>query len=98
MVYPASNMADGDPATCWRMNGDGTGQALTISIPGDARITSVGLINGYAKVDPTTGDDRYRQERRITHVTWQVPDGTAVEQSLSPMNRSVPSVPVPGRK
>lgn len=94
--YPAGNMTDSDPTTCWRMNGDAAGQQLTINVPAGTRITSVGLINGYAKVDPNTGDDRYRQERRITHVTWQFLDGSSVDQTLDPANRSVQSVPVPG--
>ncbi len=44
------------------------------------RITQVGLINGYAKVEP--GYDGYAANRRITSVEWEFADGTVIAQDL----------------
>jgi len=49
--YDARNMLDGVPSTCWRMPGDGSGETITVKLPDATRLTSVGLINGYAKTD-----------------------------------------------
>lgn len=70
--YAASNMLDGDPTTTWRMDGDGTGKVVTFAFEGPRTLTTVGLVNGYAKEDPATGTDRYAQTRRITRVSWTV--------------------------
>ena len=69
-------MLDGDPATAWRMDGDGSREVLTFTLDAARPVTTVGLLNGYAKTDPRTGEDRYGQERRITGVTWQVGEQT----------------------
>jgi hypothetical protein len=42
----------------------------------------VGLVNGYAKVDPATRVKRYGEYRRITKVTWTFANGAAFQQSL----------------
>ena len=65
-------MLDGDPETAWRMDGDGTGKTITFTLEDPATISRLGLVNGYAKTDPKTGEDRYAQGRRITTVTWTV--------------------------
>jgi hypothetical protein len=80
--YAAQNVVDGDPSTAWRTKGEAGGQSLTLSFPGPVTISEVGLINGYAKIDPKTGDNRYQQERRITSVQWEFDDGTDVDQTL----------------
>lgn len=74
------------------MNGDGSGQDLVFQLPYARTLYRVGLINGYAKTDPTTGVDRYTQERRITHVTWTFGDGTSLSQALDPTNRTMQTV------
>ncbi|MEO9324696.1 hypothetical protein ABFT23_14475 [Nocardioides sp. C4-1] len=78
--YDADNMLDGRPDTAWRMPGDGTGATITFTFPSPTRLTSVGLLNGYAKRDP--GYDGYLANRRITAVEWIFSDGTRVSQSL----------------
>lgn len=96
--YLPTNLLDGDPTTCWRVVGDGSGDTVTFTLPGVVRLTTLGLINGYAKTDPYSGADRYRQERRVTDVTWTFSDGTNVEQTLqdddpSPQTIDVTSPP-----
>lgn len=78
--YPVANMLDDDPATAYRIAGDGTGAEIIFTLDDDATITSVGMINGYAKTD---GDvDWYRSNRKIQRVVWSFDDGTEIEQTL----------------
>ncbi|KQW53351.1 hypothetical protein ASC77_03450 [Nocardioides sp. Root1257] len=89
--YEAANMLDGVPETCWRMPGDGTGEELVVTLPGNTRLRSVGMINGYAKQG---GDiDWYHGNRRIQQVEWVFDDGTTVPQTLGD-TASVQSVDV----
>jgi hypothetical protein len=81
--YDATNVLDDDPSTAWRVKGDGRGVTLTLTLPGPAHLTEVGLIPGYAKVDPATGTDRFTQERRISEVRWSFDDQTSVDQDLA---------------
>lgn len=82
MRYDAANLIDGFDDTAWRVTGDGTGVTITISLSTLSRITSVGLLPGYAKVDPFDGTDRWPQNRRPTAVEWVFDDGTTVRQDL----------------
>jgi hypothetical protein len=91
--YAASNMIDGAPDSAWRMEGDGTGQTLTFALETRRRVTEVGLVPGYNKVDPCDGADRFVQNRRPTAVTWIFDDGSEVTQSLSDV-RQLQSVAV----
>jgi hypothetical protein len=92
--YEASHLLDGDPTTAWRMDGDGTGAVLTFTLDTGRPIATLGLINGYAKTDPATGEDRYAENRRITHVTWIV-GGRAIEESLVDGSRQMQVVSFP---
>jgi hypothetical protein len=77
VVFDSSRLADDKSETAWRMDGDGSGRSITLSLDGPHRIVSVGLIPGYAQVDACDGSDRFAQNRRITKVTWQFDDGSA---------------------
>jgi hypothetical protein len=81
--FDAARLDDHQPGTAWRMDGDGSGQSLTLPLGGSHHVVSVGLIPGYAQVDACDGTDRFAQNRRITQVTWQFDDGTTVVQPLS---------------
>ncbi len=93
--YAAENLVDDDPTTAWRVRGDATGGEIVFDLGFPARILAVGLVNGYAKVDPASGADRYTQERRVTRVSWLFPDGTVVPQSLADDTRILQAVRVP---
>lgn len=85
VTYDGDNMLDGVPETTWRMAGDGTGQEITITLPQETTLRSVGLINGYAKtaVGPQGGKvDWYHGNRRIESVEWVFDDGSTVSQDL----------------
>ncbi|WP_179663941.1 NADase-type glycan-binding domain-containing protein [Nocardioides panaciterrulae] len=83
--YEGRNMLDGVPTTCWRMAGDGTGRTITFKLAQPTRLTSVGLINGYAK-SATDGAghelDWYHGDRRVLSVEWSFDDGSKLTQDL----------------
>ncbi len=90
--YDVENVLDGSPSTAWRTEGDATGSTLTFTFDGAVRLTEVGLVNGFAKVDPYDGTDRYAQGRRITAVTWTFRTATGpvpVRQTLRDGDRGV---------
>ncbi len=81
--YDGDLMVDGVSGTTWRIDGDATGRRLTFLLDGPHEVREVGLIPGYAKVDPCDGVDRFVQNRRVTEVTWSFDDGTSVAQTLT---------------
>ncbi|MCW2816853.1 MAG: hypothetical protein JWN84_4308 [Nocardioides sp.] len=89
--YDADNMLDGRDDTAWRAPGDATGATLGFRLAEPTRLTSVGLLNGYAKTDP--GYDGYTANRRVLAVEWVFDDGTVVVQDLG-TSRSVQSIDV----
>jgi len=95
--YRPDNVYDGDASTAWRCDGDGGGEKLTLELPGPTKIGEVGLVPEYAKTDPRSGVDRYRENNRITKVRWVFSDGTAVVQKLDPSveNRSMQTMRIP---
>jgi len=96
--YEAANVLDADPATAWRTEGNASGASLSFTFDSAVQITQVGLINGFAKVDPYDGTDRYDQGRRILSVTWTFdsPAGpVSVPQQLTDGDRDLQLVAVP---
>lgn len=77
--YDGENMLDGDPTTAWRMPGDGTGDEITVTLPEETRLRSVGIVNGYAKTEDV---DWYHGNRRVLRVEWVFDDGSSVIQAL----------------
>ncbi|MEZ0490798.1 hypothetical protein AB2L28_00920 [Kineococcus sp. TBRC 1896] len=95
--YEVSHVLDGRPSTAWRTEGDASGDTLVFTFDGTVRITEVGLVNGFAKIDPHDGADRYEQGRRITAVTWtfRTQGGpVAVQQTLRDGDREVQTTAV----
>jgi hypothetical protein len=95
--YPPANLHDGNMATAWRCNGDGIGETVTIALPGETPVGEVGLVPGYAKIDPRNGVDRYAENNRITKVRWTFTGGSSFVQTLdgSPDNRSMQTLRIP---
>lgn len=98
--YEPGNVYDEDMTTAWRCDGDGTGEKLTINLADPTRIGEVGLIPGYAKTDPRSGEDRYAENNRISKVRWVFDDGTTVEQTFdtSAKHRSMQTMRIPVTK
>ena len=98
--YPPEQARDGDLSTAWRCAGEGVGERLTLTLPGEERIAEVGLVPGYAKTDPRTGTDRYAENNRITEVRWILGDGQEFVQRLdgSPENRNLQTMRIPATR
>ena len=94
VTYDAAHLVDGDPATAWRMDGDGAGSSLRLDFDVPTTFHRIGLINGYTKIDPYDSTDRYPQMRRITQVTWNL-DGRTFTQLLQDGNQSPQLIDVP---
>jgi hypothetical protein len=95
--YEAANVLDGRTSTAWRMEGSGVGESLTFSFDAPVRITEVAMVNGFAKIDPADGTDRYPQGRRITEVTWTFTTATGpvvVTQDLTDGDRALQALTV----
>lgn len=95
VYYVPEQMFDGKMNTAWRCNGDGIGQVVTFEFPTGTTIAEVGLVNGYAKVDPASGVKRYGEYRRITKATWTFPNGTSFQQSLEDGVKTVQKLSIP---
>jgi hypothetical protein len=68
ITYDAANLVDGNPSTAWRVSGNGQGVVITVRFAQPVRVTSLGFVNGYVKVDPSDGADRFPQNRRVARV------------------------------
>lgn len=90
--YEAVNVLDGLPDTAWRCPGSAVGRTLRLALAGPTEVTSIGLLPGYAKVDPTDGTNRFFQNRRVTAVRYHFDDGTTVDQTFAdtPTTQTVP--------
>ena len=77
-------MLDEDLATAYRIPGDASGETVVFTLPEEAEISEVGLVNGYAKKDAggSRTVDWYPLNRRILKVEWVFDDGTTVAQDL----------------
>jgi hypothetical protein len=95
--YAPEQMLDGQMNTAWRCNGNGIGQAITFQFPAGTTIVEVGLVNGYAKVDPASGAKRYSEYRRIAKATWTFANGTAFQQSLEDGVQTVQKLSIPAQ-
>lgn len=93
-TFDPEHLLDHDGTTAWRTDGSGVGRQITLNLGGTTRVTRVGLVNGYAKIDPCDGTDRYFQNRRVTQVRWTFDDGTSVTQGLDPADRSTQTMAV----
>ena len=92
--YDAINVTDGDPATAWRKSSaDWSGDDyILITFDEPVKLTQVGLIPGYAKIDPSSGTDRFTQNHRLAWATWTFSDGSTWEQEFvsKPTMQTVP--------
>ncbi|MGH8867963.1 MAG: NADase-type glycan-binding domain-containing protein [Actinomycetes bacterium] len=82
VTFEAPLAADGDPSTAWRCPGDGVGERLVLRLPGRVPLAELSLVPGWAQTDPTNGNDRYAQNRRLARVRWTFDHGAFVNQTL----------------
>jgi TIR domain len=87
VTFEARNVMDSDEATAWRAPGRAVGETLTLTFDRPVRIVRVGLIPGYAKIDPVDGTDRVFQNYIIQRVRYDFGDGSSQTQDLRPVKR-----------
>jgi hypothetical protein len=85
--YPAKNVADGNPESAWRTEGDGLGETMQFDFDGDVHIERIGLIPGFSKVDPCDGINRFPQNRVIERVLFTFDDGSSTTATYLPEPR-----------
>ncbi len=74
VTYEAAKAIDGDSTTAWRAPGDGRGAKLRLRFPEQIEIRRIGLLPGYAKIDPVDRNDRFFQNRRIVRARYHFGD------------------------
>jgi hypothetical protein len=95
ITYEPDLTLDAVPATAWRCPGSAVGQQLVYDFGGPVTLASVGLVPGYAKVDPVDGSNRFAENRTVTAVTWRFDDGTSFRQTISSPGPSMVSADLP---
>jgi hypothetical protein len=73
--FAPQNVADADPATAWRTPGAGKGESLTFTFSQPVHLVSIGVIPGYAKVDRTSGENRFTENRRVQEARFEFDNG-----------------------
>ncbi|MCA0144898.1 discoidin domain-containing protein [Blastococcus sp. LR1] len=85
ITYEPALTLDGNPSTGWRCPGSAVGAQLTYTFSSPVTFTSVALVPGYAKVDPTDGTQRFAENRTVTAVEWTfVSEDSHVQRIASP--------------
>lgn len=92
--FQAAQAIDGRPDTAWRCSGNGTGRTLTVTLRSSSKIVAIGLIPGYAGIDPLLGTDAFLRDRRVIRVRWSIGGGT-IEQTLQPGDRHLQLLRIP---
>ena len=81
--YGPEQAVDGVNATAWCVPGDGSGQYLELSFPTAVIVSEVGIIPGYDKIDPQTGADRFKENRKVITVRYSFSDSPPHEVTTS---------------
>ncbi len=97
-TYEPEKAIDGRADTAWRCDGDGIGEWLEISFQRKVTLTSIGIIPGFAKIDPYDHTDRYAQNRRISAVRYIFDDGSHFDKTFDTgvSSRSAQTLGLPG--
>ena len=82
-TFEVAHLQDGDFSTAYRVNGSGVGRQIRFRLAAPTRITQVGLVPGWAKVDGCDGSDLFRQHRTVARVRWIFDGGKIVEQAFN---------------
>ena len=95
VTYQAGLVLDGKLDSAWRCDGDGIGATLTFTLPANTDLVRVAVFNGYGKTDPKSGELMYGQYRRVTSLTWRLPDGSWFDQELADNGSGMQQVELP---
>ena len=67
-----------DVDTSVRIDGNGGRIGTQLDFESDVSVSSIGLIPGYDKIDPTDGTDRFAQNRVVKVARFEFSDGSSV--------------------
>jgi hypothetical protein len=95
VTYEPQLTLDSRTDTAWRCPGSAVGMQLVYEFAGPVTVTSVGLVPGYAKVDPADGADRFAENRTVTAVTWRFDGGQSHEQRIPAPRASLATSDLP---
>lgn len=87
VTYEAGKAVDTDPTTAWRCPGAG---GHTVELRGAGSTSDLGLIPGYAKVDPATGVNRFTDNHTVTQVVWRLRQGPNTVQVVQDIPNPTP--------
>lgn len=93
--YGPLNVLDGTFESAWMTVGSGGGQYVEMTLRKGAEISTVGLVPGYAKQDPCTGQDRFLDMRRIAEVGWTFDGGDEIVQQLDVDSPTMQTIDLP---
>jgi serine/threonine protein kinase len=82
VTYDPQNAIDGRADTTWRVAGDGAGEWLQLDFGSEVSVSSIGLIPGYDKIDPSDRTDRFTQNRVVKVARFEFSDGSSVRASF----------------
>lgn len=82
VTFAAAGLTDREWTTAWRTAGPAINETLTFGFARPVHLTSLGLVPGYAKSDPSSGVDRFRENRRVTGVVYTFSDGSTQSQDF----------------
>lgn len=83
VYYHANNTIDLYLDTAWRVPGNGIGESVLLFFDQAVRLSEVWIVPGYAKIDPTSGEDRFWQNRRVRRVRLSFSGGRSIEARLA---------------
>jgi hypothetical protein len=81
--YGPAEAVDRVNATAWCVPGDGSNQFLELSFPSEVIVSEIGIVPGYDKIDPESGADRFKENRKIITVRYSFSDAPPYEVTYS---------------
>lgn len=95
ITYGPENLIDGVHDTAWCVPGDGYGHYVRLVFDQPVPIAAVTFIPGYDKIDHNTGEDRFKENRRIRAVRLSFPNASPYEIALTGIARQYHVVTLP---
>ncbi len=75
ITFEPDNLVDKKPETAWQVAGNGKGEWILMEYERPIKITRIGFIPGYTKVDPVDGTDGFYQNYVVRKVRIEFSDG-----------------------
>ena len=93
--YEPDKAIDGNISTAWRISGDGIAEWIYLDYGHNVELYEIGIIPGYAKIDPHDGTDRFSQNYVIKKIRLEFSTGASKIFTFS-YNREMQYIDVEG--